>query len=335
LRFVTFENPGGGGDRVGVVEGDMVFAFDHGTTLRSLLAEGGPALLEAGNVARRDPAVVMPCSELRLRAPVPVPPSIRDFLAFETHVRNARGGEVDADWFELPVFYFSNPAAVHGPEDDVPVFPGSTMFDFELEVAAVVGTEGSNLTPDAAEDHIAGYTVLCDFSARDIQRREMRQQLGPAKGKDGATSLGPCLVTSDELEPYRSRRAFALEMTVTVNGRRYGGGRLDEIYWSFAEMLAYASRGTRVVPGDVIGSGTVGTGCILELAMMGRGEEFPWLVPGDVVELHVEQLGTLRHTITVPVSLHELTRRDAPGPAPLHGPHPSHDPGPPDAPGPT
>jgi 2-keto-4-pentenoate hydratase/2-oxohepta-3-ene-1,7-dioic acid hydratase in catechol pathway len=125
----------------------------------------------------------------------------------------------------------------------------------------------------------------------------MRQGLGPAKGKDSATSIGPVLVTPDELEPYRSRRAFALEMTVSVNGHRYGGGRLDEIYWSFGEMIAYASRGTEVRPGDLFGSGTVGTGCILEHAMLGHGAEFPYLVAGDEVRLEVEHIGALVHRI--------------------------------------
>ena len=189
--------------------------------------------------------------------------------------------------------------------------PGSNEWDYELEIAAVVGHEGRDLTPEAAEDVIVGYTILCDFSARDLQRREMRQRLGPAKGKDSATSLGPWLVTADELLPYRSGRAFSLRMEASVNGRRYGGGRLDDIHWSFAEMVAYASRGTRVVPGDVIGSGTVGTGCILELALTGQGDDHPWLTPGDVVEITVEHMGHLRHRIVAGTPLRPLRPGEA------------------------
>lgn len=234
--------------------------------------------------------------ELTLRAPIPAPPSIRDFLAFESHIRNTRGEPVDPDWYELPVFYFSNPAAVVGPGDDVAMAPGTAQWDYELEVAAVVGMSGSDLAAGDAERHIAGYMVMCDFSARDLQRREMALGLGPAKGKDTATSLGPVLVTPDELVPWRSERAFALAMSVSVNGRPTGGGRLDEIYWSFGEMLSYASRGTTLVPGDVMGSGTVGTGCILEHQRLGR-TDVTWLAPGDEVELTVEHLGTLHHRI--------------------------------------
>jgi 2-keto-4-pentenoate hydratase/2-oxohepta-3-ene-1,7-dioic acid hydratase in catechol pathway len=293
MRFVTYQRDGV--ERAGLLEGEEIRAFRGGLSLLGALQ--GDGLDHAAAAARRQPDDVAALDDVELRAPIPVPPSIRDFLAFEQHRRNAAGGEVDPDWYELPIFYFSNPAAVHGPSDDVEIAPGSTRWDYELEFAAVVGAEGSDLSAEAAEQHIAGYTILCDFSARDLQAREMRQRLGPAKGKDSATSLGPALVTPDELEPWRAGQAFALEMTASVNGRRYGGGVLSEVYWSFGEMIAYASRGTRVVPGDVIGSGTVGTGCILELDALGRGAEFPWLVEGDVVELSVAEVGVLRHRI--------------------------------------
>jgi 2-keto-4-pentenoate hydratase/2-oxohepta-3-ene-1,7-dioic acid hydratase in catechol pathway len=305
MRLATYRTPGLPAAQLGVVEGDRILACAEGTSLLELLSAGHEALAAVGSRARNAPTSEQPLGEVELLAPVPVPPSVRDFLSFEEHVRNARG-EVHPDWYVLPVFYFSNPAAVHGPRDEVAISPGSAMFDFELEVAAFVTGEGSNLTPEEARHHIAGYTVMCDFSARDIQGREMALGLGPAKGKDGATSLGPWLVTADELEPFKSGRAFKLEMSVSVNGRRYGGGSLDEIYWSFPEMVSYASRGTRIMPGDVIGSGTVGTGCILEHARSGRGEEFGWLRAGDVVELEVELLGTLRHRIVDAPVLHQL-----------------------------
>ncbi|HVB05394.1 MAG TPA: fumarylacetoacetate hydrolase family protein [Acidimicrobiales bacterium] len=296
MRFCTYRR--GDADVVGLVEDGTVLGLPDATGLLELLGGDGGGLARAAERARREPAERRPVDEVELRAPLPVPPSIRDFLAFEEHRRNTRGGgEVDPDWYELPIFYFSNPAAVHGPRDEVAIAPGSAEWDYELEFAAVIGTAGRDLRPDEAEAHIAGYTVLCDFSARDLQRREMRQGLGPAKGKDSATSLGPWLVTPDELAPYRSRQSFALDMEVEVNGRRYGGGRLDDLYWSFGEMIAYASRGTEVRPGDVFGSGTVGTGCILEHAALGRGAEFPYLAQGDEVVLRVENVGELRHRI--------------------------------------
>ena len=292
----------GGEDRVGVLGPDgQVHRIPDVSRLIDLLGgdDTSERLRAIGEAALADTEMAVDLDAVTLRAPVPAPPSIRDFLAFEEHRRTTNGGTVDPDWYELPVFYFSNPAAVYGPADGVPMAPGCRLWDYELEVAAVIGRAGADLAPDEADAHIAGYTILCDWSARDIQGREMRQQLGPAKGKDTATSMGPWLVTPDELSGHLEpgARSFDLTMSVSVNGRRYGGGRLSDIFWSFGEMIAYASRGTRVMPGDIIGSGTVGTGCILELVLSGRGDEHPWLVPGDVVELSVEGLGRLRHRV--------------------------------------
>lgn len=258
------------------------------------------ALSERAGAALADPRVAVSLCEVRLLAPVPEPPAVRDFLAFERHLINARaarGVAVDPLWYELPVFYFSNPAATLGPDDDVPTAPGTAAFDYELEVAAIVGVPGADLDPLEAEAHIAGYCILADWSARDIQAAEMRLGLGPAKSKDTATTLGPWLVTPDELADRRAGRAYDLEMSASVNGRPSGGGNLREIYWSFGELLAYASRGTTLRSGDVIGSGTVGTGCLLELGELHGREAYPWLAPGDVVELRVERLGRLRQQI--------------------------------------
>jgi 2-keto-4-pentenoate hydratase/2-oxohepta-3-ene-1,7-dioic acid hydratase in catechol pathway len=296
MRFATYRHARDQVDRVGVVIGDELAGMEPGSSLLDLLGDDGEHLATAGARAVHDPVEVVPIANVELRAPIPVPPSIRDFLGFEAHVRNARG-VVDPAWYELPVFYFSNPAAVRGPNDEIEIAPGSFEWDYELECAAVIGRAGHDLAPADAERYIAGYTVLCDFSARDLQRTEVRQGLGPAKGKDSATSLGPFLVSPDELGPFRSKKAFALEMEVSVNGRRYGGGRLDDLYWSFGEMIAYASRGTTIRPGDVFGTGTVGTGCLLEWVRLGRGGARPWLEVGDQVEIAVEHLGVLRHRI--------------------------------------
>jgi len=295
MRWATFADRQGR-ERVGLAVGDAMHALEPAVRLVDLLGDEGQRLEEAGGRARARPDEVFDISSVRLRAPIPTPPSVRDFYAFEQHVRTARqrrGLEMDPDWYELPVFYFTNPAAIVGPFDEVAVPPGTEQLDYELEVAAVVGMGGADLDPGQAERHIAGFCLMNDWSARDIQRREMRLSLGPAKGKDFATTLGPFLVTRDEIEPYRKGKAYDLEMTATVNGKGYSRASLADIYWSFGEMLAYASRGTRIVPGDVIGSGTCGTGCILELALVHGEEAYPWLKPGDEVALEVEHLGRM------------------------------------------
>jgi 2-keto-4-pentenoate hydratase/2-oxohepta-3-ene-1,7-dioic acid hydratase in catechol pathway len=227
-------------------------------------------------------------------------------MAFEEHVvtsTEALGHSVDPVWYKMPLFYFSNPAAVLGPRDNVAISPGSQQWDYELEIAAVVGRGGRDLDPATAESHIAGYLILCDWSARDIQAAEMLGMLGPAKGKDSATSLGPWLVTPDELGPRRAGHAYDLEMTASVNGRRWSTGNMSTIYWSFGQLLAYASRGTELRPGDIIGSGTVGTGCILELSRVHGSDAYPWLTPGDKVNLEVTGLGTIDASMTRGVSV--------------------------------
>ena len=304
MRFATYVSPGDGADHVALVEGGQLLGLPDGR-LADLLAPG--RLADAAERARRAPAEVLTEGSARLRAPVPVPPSIRDFMAFEEHVVTASaalGRPVHPDWYQLPVFYFTNPAAVLGPADDVPVSPGSAAFDFELEVAAVVGTAGADLDPAGAEAHIAGYTVLCDWSARDVQAREMPLGLGPAKGKDGATSLGPYLVTPDELPVRGTGRAPSLAMTAGVNGEVVCRGDLADLYWSFGELLAYASRGTELRPGDVLGSGTVGGGCLLELRATDPAR--PWLSPGDRVRLEVDVLGAIEATVVAGAPLRPL-----------------------------
>ncbi len=235
--------------------------------------------------------------DVRLHAPLPRPPSLRDFYAFESHVAAAfanRDKPVPSEWFEFPVFYFSNPGSIIGPEDLVVAPPGSQALDYELEVACIIGRGGRDIPASDAGRHIFGYTILNDWSARDLQQRETRVGLGPAKGKDFATSLGPCLVTPDELgEPAGRVGVYDLEMTARVNGLEKSRGRLADIHYSFGEMIARASAGADLFAGDVIGSGTVGSGCLLELT---RGQG-PWLQPGDVVELEVERLGVLRNTV--------------------------------------
>jgi fumarylacetoacetate (FAA) hydrolase len=263
LRLCTFEV--GGREAPGRVEGERV--VELGAPMLAAYLDGGGE--DLGEHALED---------VRLRAPIPRPPSVRDFYAFERHVQSARaqrGLEMAPEWYQIPVFYFSNPAAVSGPEDEVSFPPESTAWDYELEAAAIVGGDG----------RIAGFTVLNDWSARDLQKMEMAVGLGPAKGKDFATTLGPVLVTPDELGDLR------LEMVARVNGEERSRGNLGELHWSWDDLVAHAGRNTRLLPGDVLGSGTVGTGCILE---HGDGR---WLRPGDVVELEIEGIGVLRNPV--------------------------------------
>ncbi|HEX3813106.1 MAG TPA: fumarylacetoacetate hydrolase family protein [Mycobacteriales bacterium] len=296
MRWATYVSPTDQTARPGVLHNGAIHGLRGTERLIDLLGDDGGTLAEAGQRAVADPLEVVAEGDAVLRAPVPAPPSVRDFFAFEEHVvtsNRALGGDIDPEWYDLPVFYFSNPAAIIGPRDAVRISPGSEQFDYELEIGAVIGRGGSDLRPDEAEAHIAGYTIFCDWSARDLQAREMRQNLGPVKGKDTATSIGPYLVTPDELEPARGGNAYNLRMTATVNGKPYSAGTFADIYWTYGQLLAYASRGTRLVPGDVIGSGTVGTGCILELSRVHGLAAYPWLRPGDRVKLEVEQLGSM------------------------------------------
>jgi fumarylacetoacetate (FAA) hydrolase len=220
-----------------------------------------------------------------LAAPVPEPPSFRDFYAFEGHAATGaarRGVELARHWYEQPVFYFSNPASIAGPEEPIVRPEDSARLDFELEIAAIVGGDGE----------IAGFTLLNDWSARDLQRAEMAVGLGPAKGKDFATSLGPWLVTPDEL-PLTADGRLRLEATVTLNGRELTRSDAAEQYHAWPALLEQAARGTRLRPGDLLGSGTLNRGCLLELNAAGADEDARWIEPGDTVVLAAEGLGRL------------------------------------------
>jgi fumarylacetoacetate (FAA) hydrolase len=226
------------------------------------------------------------------------PLGMRDFYSFEKHVKTAyenRGKEVPDEWYRFPVFYFTNPNAIFGPDQAVPLPRSTEALDYELEVACIIGTPGKDISPEEAEEYIFGYTIFNDWSARDVQREEMRVGLGPAKGKDFASSIGPWVVTPDELADRATDRpgVFDLEMVARVNNEERSRGNWKDIHYSFGEMLARASEDVLLLPGEVIGSGTVGTGSLLELTF-GEG---PWLQPGDIVELEIERLGVLRNVV--------------------------------------
>jgi fumarylacetoacetate (FAA) hydrolase len=251
----------------GRVDGHRVIQL-AAQTLQSFFTGGGSAREHAE----------FALADVDLLAPVLYPPTVRDFMAFEEHVANARrqrGSEVPAEWYEQPVFYFSNPAAIYGPDAEIPYPPDTEELDYELECAAMIGADGQ----------IAGFTVMNDWSARDLQRREMRVGLGPAKGKDFATSFGPVLVTVDEFD------GSGGEMIARVNGEERSRGNLSALYHRWDAIVAAAARNTVLRPGDLIGSGTVGNGCILEHG------DVRWLQRGDVVELEIEGIGVLRNRI--------------------------------------
>ncbi|MBM7631056.1 fumarylacetoacetate hydrolase family protein [Geomicrobium sediminis] len=234
--------------------------------------------------------------QVKVKAPIPNPPSIRDFMAFEEHIVNATkksGLTLAKEWYEIPAFYFTNHLALVGNEEIVERPPNCKALDFELEIACIIGKRGKNIKAENAEQHIFGYTIFNDWSARDLQMKEMKVGLGPAKGKDFATSIGPVIVTKDELELYKTEKGHNLAMTAKVNGVELSRGNFKDIHYSFEQMIERASDGVELHPGEIIGSGTVGTGCILELGT----DVQPWLEPGDIVELHIEGIGTLKNQI--------------------------------------
>jgi fumarylacetoacetate (FAA) hydrolase len=251
----------------GRIEDDRVIQL-AAQTLQSYFTGGGKAREHAE----------YPLDEIELLPPVLKPPSVRDFYAFEQHVKTARGRrglEVPEEWYGIPVFYFSNPNAIYGPDAEIPYPEATEELDYELEVAAVIGAGGE----------IGGFTVMNDWSARDLQREEMKVGLGPAKGKDFATSLGPIVVTPDEFDGAEAT------MVARINGEERSRGNLADMHHSWDAIVAQAGRNTELCSGDILGSGTVGTGCILE---HGDGR---WLQPGDVVEFEVEGIGTLRNRV--------------------------------------
>lgn len=281
MRLARFRHDGR--VRTGVVEGDHVLPF-----------EGDPGMQEIidGSVEQRTAGHV-PLDEVKLLAPVQ-PRTLRDFVAFEEHVEGVRrsidgSSGVPEAWYDAPTFYFTNPHRVYGPDDDIPFPSRSVARDFELEVAVIAGPEQS----------IFGYTVLNDWSARDLQRREMQVSLGPAKGKDFASTLGPWIVTADELDPYRDEEGFLdLWCTAQVNGAEVGRDLLSNMGWTFETMIAYAARDSRVEAGDVLGSGTVGNGgCLAELWGRNGSQDPPPLRDGDVVTLTVEGIGSLTNRV--------------------------------------
>lgn len=238
--------------------------------------------------------------EVDFLAPIARPISIRDFSAFEAHTKNvveAGGAEMNPRWYDFPIFYFSNPSAVIGDFEAVVPPKTSKLLDFELEVACVVGSAIRDLEPGDANwtSHIAGFTLMNDWSARDFGAKELPLLFGPAKAKDFATTLGPWLTTPDEFVIVNGR--MDLPLTVRVNGNVWGQGNVNDLHFDWTRLLAHASADCTVYPGEVIGTGTCGNGCILELRMTQGKDRFAWLKSGDVVEISAPGLGKLTNSV--------------------------------------
>ncbi len=303
MKLLTYD--AGSGPRCGVLQDQLVLdvtaLLGADRTLRDVraLLEQGDAPIDrlrdalAGGLAA--PGVPLPM--VQLRAPVLQPPTVRDFFSYEAHANGQGARELHEAWYRLPIFYFSNTLRIFGPEDEVP-FPAATeRLDYEMELGCVIGREGSDIAAADAMDYIAGFCIFNDWSARDLQFDEMAVGLGPAKGKDAATTLGPWLVTSDEMAPYLRDGRLQVKCSVRVNGELWlDAGDGGAAHFSWADFVERASKDSRIVPGDVFGSGTVSGGSIPEAIARGiKGARY--LQPGDVVELEVEGIGTLRNTL--------------------------------------
>ncbi|HLL78119.1 MAG TPA: fumarylacetoacetate hydrolase family protein [Ktedonobacteraceae bacterium] len=300
MRLVTFVVPPYPETHAGVLRENVVITLDYPTVLELLRDPSGLDWAFAEHETHNNRGESYLLSEVRLKTPIPEPPTLRDFYAFEQHVRAARlkrSAEMIPEWYEIPTFYFSNTSELYGHDEDVPYPVGSNALDIELEIACVIGREGKDIPVEKAADYIAGYTILNDWSARDFQAKDMKLNLGPGKGKDFATSLGPWLVTTDELEARKTgsgaSERYDMTMLARVDGQEISRGNFKDIYYSFPQMIAYASRNARLRVGDVIGSGTVGTGCLLEIGT----QVHPWFQRGEVIELEIDGIGILRNRI--------------------------------------
>ncbi|HSF32447.1 MAG TPA: fumarylacetoacetate hydrolase family protein [Candidatus Tectomicrobia bacterium] len=324
MKLCTYDT--GNGPRAGVVADERVL------DVATLLGERGGlrdvrALLELPNdpltrlksaVGSASSASGVSLASVRLRAPILQPPTVRDFMVYEGHASAGGTRKLSDAWYRLPIFYFSSPLRIFGPEDPVPYPSASEQLDYELELAAVISREGSNIPEAEAFSYIAGFTIFNDWSCRDLQRDEMEARLGPAKGKDSATSLGPWIVTTDELAPFIRDGRLHVRCTLRVNGVQWMDNDGGLMYHTWGAMIERASRDSRIVPGDVLGGGTVTGGSIGEAIRNGLPARY--LEPGDLVEIDVEGIGVLRNTIAPKVRPDPYYRFKAP---PLAAPAPS------------
>ena len=285
---MTFRNAGAAVPGA-LVEGGRKVALLTGFSSVLEIVEGGSNALDRAHESLKRSPTMLAVGNVRLLAPIPHPPQMRDFLCFEQHLVQAFkaiGKTPPQAWYERPLFYHPSRFSVCGPDAEVPWPPYTERLDFELEFGCYIGKPGKDIPKESAREHIFGYTIFNDFSARDEQAKEMAGQLGPGKGKDfdNANAMGPCLVTADEL-----RDPYGLEMVVRVNGEEWGRGNSRDMHWKFEDCIAHASRSETLHSGEFFGSGTVGNGCGLE--------SLRFLKPNDVVELEVEGIGILRNKV--------------------------------------
>lgn len=318
MKLVTFLNPEGQ-SRIGWLAGSSI--VDMQLTDRRLPTDMLAFINEHDTyfkIIRSLPAVNphYKLTAVKLQAPIPNPPSIRDFIGFEQHMLNASssfGHTISDVYYEIPVFYFTNHHAVYGPDAEIKRPAKETKLDLELEMAVIIGKKGSDIPVEEADHYIFGYTIFNDWTARAIQRQEMQMPLGPAKGKDFANAFGPCIITKDEFEQYRceisraehpqhlrmpltTTNRFDVKMTAKINGETICDGNYKSVFWTFPEMIERASRNNvSLMPGDILGSGTVGWGSLIE----NNFKIHRPIEPGDVVELAIEGIGVLRNIVTI------------------------------------
>src|SRR5215204_2059296 len=289
MKFATVSTLRASSQPALVIE-DRVYTLPY-PDMQAVIAAG------AEKAANRASKEELSFDEVTFHSPIR-PVTLRDAYAFETHVKTAnrnRGQDVPENWYKFPVFYFSNPSNNFGHEDITPYPAYTQALDYELEIAVVIGKPGMDIQPEDAPDYIFGYTIFNDWSARDLQVQEMKVNFGPVKSKDFACSFGPVIVTPEALGDKAAGRpgVYDLKMIARVNGVEMSRGNFSDIYWSIGDILARASQSVMLNRGDVIGSGTVGTGCLYELTK----NQGPWLKHGDVVELEIERIGILKNTV--------------------------------------
>ena len=304
MKLISYNN----GDKIslGVLEDDMIYDLNRldsniADNMLDFIKGGENQLTLANNVVKIFDPIIQK-SEVSIVSPVPDPPSVRDAYAFRQHVETARrnrGLDMIPEFDEIPIFYFTNHHAIFG-EGDFPVRELHTgKLDFELECAAVIGKKGRNISVNKADDYIFGFMIMNDFSARALQMQEMKLNLGPAKGKDFATSFGPYIMTKDKLKNKRVESEFGykydLKMSAFINNKQVSEDNSKNMHWTFAQIVSHISTGTTLYPGDVIGSGTCATGCLLEINLTNKTDE--WLKPNDIVKLKIEKLGELKNKI--------------------------------------
>ena len=308
MRFLTFTKKESEKHSLGVLVGDQVLDLNLASKNEipnDMLAfiQGGDTFLNLAKelVQKKDTSALSLINEIKLKAPLLNPSSLKDFLAFEEHAKagaRRRNEELPKEWYEIPAYYKGNHREIFGPKDEIPWPSYTKKLDFECEIACVIGKKGKNIPLDEARNYIFGYMIFNDFSARDIQKKEMVLRMGPAKGKDFANAFGPYLVTADEVDPQKD-----FSMKISVNGDLWSEGHFKDQYWGFPLMISHISQEETIYPGDILGSGTFYRGCGLDLDR--------WINPGDTIELEVPKLGTLKNKIGRPLEQKELVYKKA------------------------